>query len=218
MTLKPRIIIATGKQKAHGRPGRSIATAWLRRGTPTIHVWKPKRFTRWVYEHELAHLKAHDIADWKNGRTMRAIHKEEVRAERIAQQRMGQGSELNDDSLLGLFIIVYNDLRREAPKFKTYIKDHDEFLKFGETEGVLKSIGLTGDEIHRLKSLIHRKPEFEKKYLVTLRLKSGSRKAIFKYEVETFSKKQAVILANENVPADDVIWKVVDTKVELLKK
>ena len=215
--LKPRIIIATGKQKEHGRAPGAIATASYRRGKPVIHVWKPKMFTRPVYEHEVAHLKEGREHLNRPASTIDK-YKDEIQAERTAQIAMGRGKMLRDDNLLGMFDRLYDESRRAIPTFTKLIKNHKDFIKYGKETGLFRKIGFTEDEIHRLPIVDKMKDRtFKKKYLVTLHLKSGNREAIEKSEIESSSKRVALEIAEDGVSALDAIWRVTDSKVSMKK-
>jgi hypothetical protein len=215
--LKPRIVIATGKQKEHGGHSSAIATAKYHRGKPTIYVYKPKSFTRPVYEHELAHLK--DGSDHLN-KSASTIdnYKDEIRAERASQMAMKRGRTLRDDNLFGMFERLYDESRRTIPKFTRVIKNHKDFIRYGEKTGLFKKIGFTEEEMHRLPIIEKIKDRtFKKKYLVTLHLKSGKRQVIDKSEIESTSKRNALEIAEDGVSALDTIWEVTDAKVDMRK-
>lgn len=216
--MQPRIIIAPDKQHTRGRTKKAIATASIYRGRPTIHVWMPKKFTRRVYEHELAHLprqKKIDALKSKKKYTLFDELKEEVRAERIANRAMGKGDELNDDTLVGIIDRIYHDSREYNPAFTKFIKTYDDFLKHSQ---LLNGFGISDDEIRRFKRLRRHPSNINKKYRVTLNLKAGKRQSIQTSEIITNTKHQAIDMAKDSLPLDDVIWKLTDSKPELLKK
>jgi len=212
--IEPRIIIATGKQKTLKRSSNTIATARYVRKRPTIYVWKPRLFTRWVYEHELAHLKDKS----KDNGTFIDVYKREVKAERMANKAMGKGDELNDSALYGFMDLYYRDLRKHVPEFASKVKNKKDFVKFGEVTGNFKYIGLTDEEINRYKRLLNKYLDkevvFDKVYRVTLDVKSGDRKAQRISEIASTSSHQALDLAKNDMPAVDTIWEVVGEKVE----
>lgn len=215
--MQPRIIIAPGKQHTRGRTKRAIATASIYRGRPTIHVWMPKKFTRRVYEHELAHLPAQkriDALKSKKKYTLFDELKDEVRAERVANRAMGRGDRLNDDTVVGIIDRIYYDSMEHNPQFAKVIKTFDVFMKHSH---LLKDFGISDDEIRRFKRL-KRNPPTLKKYHVTQSLKSGNRKAVGDIDVFAPNKIQAIDMAKDSVAVDDVLWRVTDSKVELIKK
>jgi hypothetical protein len=213
--MQPRIIIASGKQHTRGRTKRAIATASIYRGRPTIHVWMPKKFTRRVYEHELAHLpgqKRIDALKSKRKYTLFDELKEEVRVERIANRAMGRGDRLNDDTLVGIIDRIYYDSMEYNPQFAKVIKTLDVFMKHAH---LLKDFGISDDEIRRFKRLKNNPPTL-RKYHVTQYLKSGNRKAIETMDVLAPNKIQAIDMAKDSVPVDDVVWELTDSKTQLI--
>lgn len=213
--MEPRIILSTtAKSRKHHKGSDTVATAWKKKGRPTIHVWKPKLFTRRVMEHELAHLKlGHSDKDVSVVRYC----KDEVSAERLAAKAMGKDAEMDTFRVVNFANYFYLEWKENVPHYRKFFTNFHEYIKWGNESGFFKVCGFTDKEIGKLNRAMNRTNIGDKVYRVILDIKKGDEEKVFKQEVIADSKRDAYDMVSDNVPAVNGRWDVIKSRVERIK-
>lgn len=209
--MEPKIILSNTKEsRKHHKSNDIVATAWIKNGRPTVHVWKPRKFTRRVREHELAHLRQPGPKDKD---TIVEYCRYEIDAERRAAKAMGKDAELDAHRAFQYAHYFFLEWKETEPSYRQFFKTWHEYMKWANASGFFHVCGFTDKEIAKLNRVYRLGDDYGKRFKVTLELVKDGKKRVYNKEVIAESKRDAYDMVSDSVPAAHGVWTITKSDV-----